>query len=145
MEIGLIVANKIRRTPLQYIPEHKARKNYRFMLWASLILRKRNLKVNLNSCVLDRLIKVEKVIKIGHGYAFMPKKCFGCSLSFSTDSKVCWLEETWIPCPVKIKVDEVIYMPSLEQMLSGRPVLRCTNPDGFLGSHDTYTKAKVRS
>ena len=121
-------------TLIQEIPQHKARKNYNFMLWASLILRKRNLKVNLNSCLLDRTLKVEKVIKIGHGYAFVPEKCFGCALGFTSTSKVCWLESTWIPCPIKIKKHDVIYMPSLEQMLSGRPILLCTDPVGFLGS-----------
>ncbi len=119
------------------VSTRQGQKNYNFMLWAMFILEKRGIKVNLNSCILDRVLQVDIVLPLGSGCFFKTKNCYGCHATkvHTKSPSLCWLQDTFIPSPVKLKKDEFIYMPSLPQMLKGVPVLRYTGDNvGFFSS-----------
>ncbi len=114
------------------------------MLWASFILEKRGIKVNLNSCIVNRVLKVGQVTSLGTGCYFKAKTCYGCHSAqllgvnpLKSERNYCWLHETLIPSPVMLTEGETIYMPSLPGMLKGEAVLRYKgNPHkkGFFSS-----------
>jgi len=127
------------------VSRKKARRNYRFVLWASFILEKRGIKVNLNSCIVDRILKVGEVTSLGTGCYFKAKTCYGCHAAqflpgtntLKSERNYCWLHETLIPSPVMLTEGETIYMPSLPSMLKGVPVLRYKGTEqkkGFFSS-----------
>ncbi len=100
------------------------RKHYKFMLWAHRIMRRRGFRIYLNACNTGQVMKVGKVLPLGQGCVFQPNPCYGCYLSQFSNQQLCWLQDAWIPCPIKVETGETIFIPSLTQTLEGLPILK---------------------
>lgn len=100
------------------------RKHYKFILWAHKILRRRGFRIHLNSCNVGQVVKVGEVLSLGQGCIFKPQVCYGCYLAQFTNQHLCWLQKSWIPCPSKVYKGDIIFMPSITQILEGLPVLK---------------------
>ncbi len=115
---------KITKEESAVLPEKLQQKYYKFMLWAQRILRHRGLRIDLNSCSVGQVVKVGKVMSLGQGCVFQPQACYGCYISQFTREQTCWLQKSWLPCPIKVKTDDTIFLPSVTQILEGIPILK---------------------
>ena len=108
----------------QLVSKKMRRQNYRFILWAHRTLRRRGFRIDLNACNVGQVVKVGEVLSLGQGCIFKPQLCYGCFLTQYTQQHLCWLKNSWIPCPLKVQKGETIFIPSLTQILLGLPILK---------------------